>query len=276
MLTTTVDGLWVLQVLTGIEVIAPELGLRPHLPSVEPRQLARAHPIADDLRAHGVIDESGVVDDTVVEWLTVLSRRDTALLVQLRPPASLQTARVLLARYARWWVVMERSASGIRIHGGGTVSAASTAAALISAQIERVCGCRPAAPLRPVTFDTGAMRAEATNPVALRRFLATQHLDADQQQLLTWAADSRRSAQASIVAIQAADTAQLTQTHIDGRAVTIIDTPEGRLLAEHVASAGKSWLVVAPGTPPAIESAVKGMLQRLPTGEGWYSHQQVV
>ena len=35
MLTTTVDGLWVLQVLSGIEVMAPELGLRPHLPSVE-------------------------------------------------------------------------------------------------------------------------------------------------------------------------------------------------------------------------------------------------
>ncbi|HOB50942.1 MAG TPA: ESX secretion-associated protein EspG, partial [Mycobacterium sp.] len=35
MLTTSIDGLWVLQVLTGIEVVAPELGLRPHLPSIE-------------------------------------------------------------------------------------------------------------------------------------------------------------------------------------------------------------------------------------------------
>ena len=35
MLTTTIDGLWVLQVLTGIEVLAPEMGLRPILPSVE-------------------------------------------------------------------------------------------------------------------------------------------------------------------------------------------------------------------------------------------------
>lgn len=276
MLTTTVDGLWVLQVLTGIEVIAPELGLRPHLPSVEPRQLALAHPIADELRAHGLIDESGVVDDTVAEWLTVLSRRDEALLVQLRPPASLESARVLLARYARWWVVMERSASGIRIHGAGTDSTAATAAALISAQIERVCGCQPAAPLRPVTFDAAAMRAEATNPGALRRFLAAQHLDADQQQLLKWAGDSTRSAQASIVAIRAADTAQLTRAHIDERAVTIIDTPEGRLLAEHVASAGRSWLVVAPATPPAIQSAVKGMFQRLPTREGWDSHRKVI
>ena len=35
MLTTTIDGLWVLQILAGIEVLAPELGLRPILPSFE-------------------------------------------------------------------------------------------------------------------------------------------------------------------------------------------------------------------------------------------------
>src|SRR4030088_1177768 len=75
-LTTTVDGLWALQVLTGIETVAPELGLRPHLPSVEPKRLALGHPVTTELRDVGVIDESGAVSTTVVEWLTVLSRRD--------------------------------------------------------------------------------------------------------------------------------------------------------------------------------------------------------
>ena len=32
MLTTTVDGLWVLQAVTGVEQTCPELGLRPLLP----------------------------------------------------------------------------------------------------------------------------------------------------------------------------------------------------------------------------------------------------
>src|ERR1700761_7347772 len=67
MLTTTLDGLWALQVLTGIEVLAPEMGLRPHLPSVEPKRLALDHPVAHDLRTAGVIDELGTVDGTVVE-----------------------------------------------------------------------------------------------------------------------------------------------------------------------------------------------------------------
>ena len=72
MLTTTIDGLWVLQILAGIEVVAPELGLRPILPSFETAHKALAHPIAAELRAAGVIDEAGTVDSVVVEWLTVL------------------------------------------------------------------------------------------------------------------------------------------------------------------------------------------------------------
>lgn len=47
------EGLWVLQVLTGIEVTAPEMGLRPHLPSVEPKHKALAHPVTAELRAAG-------------------------------------------------------------------------------------------------------------------------------------------------------------------------------------------------------------------------------
>ncbi|WP_260860599.1 hypothetical protein [Mycobacterium tilburgii] len=38
MLTISLDGLWVLQVLTGVEVLAPEMGLLPHLPGVEPKR----------------------------------------------------------------------------------------------------------------------------------------------------------------------------------------------------------------------------------------------
>ena len=86
MLTTTIDGLWVLQVLTGIEVLAPELGLRPILPSVETPQMALAHPIAAELRDVGVIDEAGQVDATVREWLTVLARRDVALMIHVSTP----------------------------------------------------------------------------------------------------------------------------------------------------------------------------------------------
>lgn len=102
MLTTSVDGLWVLQVLTGIEVLAPELGFRSVLPSVETPHMALAHPIAAELRAAGVLDESDMVNTTIVEWLTVLARRDVGLVIHVRTPDHTQTpTRALLARFAQ-------------------------------------------------------------------------------------------------------------------------------------------------------------------------------
>lgn len=48
--------------------------------------MALAHPIADELRAAGVITDAGGVDEAVLEWLTVLSRRDVALLIYAQTP----------------------------------------------------------------------------------------------------------------------------------------------------------------------------------------------
>lgn len=278
MLTTTVDGLWALQVLTGTEVVAPELGLRPVLPSVETAQMALAHPITAELRAAGVLDEMGGVDATVVEWLTVLARRDLALVIQVRIPDEDGTpAGALLARFAQWWVVIERSEDLVRVSGAGTASAEGAASAVLNSEIERLCGTNAPAPLRPVTLDADAMQANATSRETLRTFLAGQRLDPDQLQLLTMAADPGRSAQASIVAIQSGiDTGRPTRTHIEQSAVTVIDTPKGRLLAEHVLSAGKKWMIIGPGTASNIASAVSHMMCRLPANQEWYTYRKIV
>lgn len=227
MLTTTVDGLWVLQILTGIETIAPELGLRSIRPSVETRHAALAHPIVAELRDAGVIDESATVDPAVVEWLTVLSRRDVALLVSVRTPDNRdKPSGALLARFAEWWVVIERSEDVVRIAGAGTSTAEGAANAIIRSQIERLCGANIPARLRPVTLDADALREKATSRDALDAFLLTQRLDNDQVQILKIAADPERSAQAGIVALQSGQAlAGATRTHVEQSAVTIIDTP---------------------------------------------------
>jgi EspG family len=277
-LTTTVDGLWALQVLTGIEVVAPELGLRPVLPSVETAQMALAHPISAELRTVGVIDESGTVDPVVMEWLTVLARRDIALLIQVRQPGTgEQPARALLARFARWWVVMERSEELVRIGGAGTASAEGAANTVLIAQIERLCGTNTPASLRPITLDADALQSRVTGQESLRTFLTSQQLDADQLRMVTLAADPTRSTQASIVALQAGvETGKPARTHVEQSVVTIIDTPEGRLVAEHVTSGGKKWMIIAPGTATNIASAVNQMLRRLPANEEWFSYRKVV
>lgn len=277
MLTTTLDGLWALQVLTGIEVLAPEMGLRPHLPSVEPKRVALDHPVAAELRAAGVIDDLGNVDSTVVEWLTVLSRRDIGLLVHFRIPGDDDGARALLARFAQWWVAMERSADLVRISGAGITANEATASAALSAQIERLCGEHEPASLRPVTVDADAMRAGANSQDGLHTFFARQGLEPDQVHMLELAADPDRSAQASIVAIQSGvDTGWPTRTYIDQGAVTIIDTPEGRLVAEHVCSGGKNWMIIAPGNNNNIAAAINHMMRRLPADQEWHSYRKVV
>ncbi len=277
MLTTTVDGLWALQVLTGIETVAPELGLRPHLPSVEPKRLALQHPVTAELRDAGVVDGCDAVDPTVVEWLTVLSRRDVALIFQIRAPGDDEPARVLLARFAQWWVALERSADLIRISGAGTASAEGSANTVLNGQIERLCGHHKPAALRPATLDADAMRVAAAGREALHTFLGGQRLDPDQLRMLTLAADPDRSAQASIVATQSGvETGRSQRTHIEPSAVTIIDTIEGRLVAEDVQSAGKQWMIIAPGTNNNIAAAIQRMMRRLPAHQDWHSYRKVV
>jgi hypothetical protein len=276
-LTTTVDGLWALQVLTGIEVVAPELGLRPHLPSVEPKHLALGHPVTAELQAVGVINESGDVDSTVVEWLTVLSRRDIALFMQFRTPDEGEPARALLARFAQWWVALERSEDLIRITGAGVANAEGSASAALNAQLERLCGANTPAALRPVTVDAEAMRNAGTSREALRAFFVNQGMETDQLQMLTSAADPGVSAQASIVALQSGvDTGRATRTYVEQSVVTIVDTPEGRLVAENVMSAGKKWMIVAPGTKSNIASAINHMMRRLPAAQEWHSYRKIV
>jgi EspG family len=277
-LTTTIDGLWVLQVLTGIEVLAPELGLRPILPSVETRHMALAHPIAAELREVGVIDDAGVVDSTVTEWLTVLARRDVALMIHLSAPgADDMPTRALLARFAQWWVVLERSEDLVRISGAGTSNTESAANDVVNATIDRLCGTLDPAPLQPVTVDIDQVMAGVNGRDMLRENLLRERLDGDQLQMLMIAADMRRSARAFIVAIQSGvDSGQPTRKHFEQSVVTIADTPEGRLIGEHYMSDGKRWMIIAPGTSSSIATAVNKMMRRLPANEEWHSYRKVV
>lgn len=277
MLTTTLDGLWVLQVLTGIEVLAPELGLRPHLPSVETRDLALGHPAAAELRDAGVIDGYGAVDAPVIEWLTALSRRDVALLLHAQTPLSGGAAeRVLLARFAQWWVALERSGDAVRVSGLGTAGGERSARAVIGSAIHRLCGTMQPAALRPVTLDVDALVSGARSGQNLRGFLVRQGLDGEQIATLAGAADPERCAQASIVAIQSGVDEAPARLHVEASAVSVIDTPQGRLVAEHLEHGGRRWMVIAPGTTTNLTSAVQAMLRRLPAQHDWHSYRKAV
>lgn len=275
MLTTTVDGLWALQALTGIEVLGPELGLRPLLPHAEPPRLALRHPAAAELAAAGVIDGSGAVTPTVVEWLTVLARRDVAVFIQLHTPADgAVPAGVLLARYARWWAVLERRQHTIRLCGVGRAGDPAAAHGIVTTQVERLCGSNDPAPLRPVALPAEVLAATSLD--ALRAKLRACRIDADQLRLLATAADPLRSARASIVAIQSGVDGAPARTHIEAGAVSIIDTPEGRVATEQLDRDGQRWLLIGPGTTSGVAAGITRMLRRLPAHRDWYSYRKAV
>lgn len=276
MLTTTVDGLWVLQAVTGVEQICPELGLRPLLPRLDTAERALQHPVAADLKAAGALDESGNADPMIREWLTVLLRRDLGLLLIINVPGS-EPTRAAICRFATWWVVLERHGKLVRLYPAGMASNETVAGELVVGQIEQLCGVAEAAPLRPVTVDADALLESVRDPTSLRSFLDSQRLDVDQLQMLTMAADPSRSAHAAIVGLQAGIGPEKTARLLIGdTAVTIIDTPAGRICVENVMSGQRRYQVLSPGSRGDIGGAVQRLIRRLPAGDEWYSYRRVV
>ncbi|OBH09518.1 ESX secretion-associated protein EspG [Mycobacterium sp. E1747] len=276
MLTTTVDGLWVLQAVAGVEQTCPELGLRPLLPRLDTPERALSHPIADELRTAGALDEAGNVDPMIREWLTVLLRRDLALLVNIGVPGR-EPTRASICRFASWWVVLERHAELIRLYPAGTANDEGGASDLVVGQVERLCGVAEVAPLKPVTLDTEQLLASVRDAASLRTFLLSQNLDVDQLQIVTMAADPARSAHAAIVGLQAGvGPDEMARVAVGDSTVSIIDTPAGRVCVENVISGQRRYQILSPGSRSDISGAVQRLIRRLPAGDEWYSYRRVV
>jgi EspG family len=275
-LTTTVDGLWVLQAVTGVEQLCPELGLRPLLPKLETPEFALRHPVVHELVACGALDEAGNADPMIREWMTVLLRRDLGLLLHINVPGRDPT-RAAICRFASWWVVLERHNDLVRLYPAGTARDEAGATELVVGQVERLCGVAEAAPLRPVTVETEDLLESVHDAASLKTFLIRQNLDVDQLHIVTMATDPARSASAAIVALQAgAGPDKTARLAIGESAVAIVDTAAGRLCVEGVTSGGRRYQVISPGSRTDIGSAVRRLIGNLPAGDEWYSYRRVV
>jgi len=276
MLTTTVDGLWVLQAVTGIEQTCPELGLRPLLPRLDTPERALQHPVAAELIAAGALDPAGNADPMIREWLTVLLRRDLGLLLTMAVPGR-ESTRACLCRFATWWVVLERHGDRIRLHPAGTAADESAAAELVVGQVERLCGVAEAPPLRPVTLDTEQLLESVRDGPTLRAFLLGQRLDVDQRQIVAMAADPTRSAHATIVALQpGAGPDSTARVAVGDSTVTIVDTPAGRVCVADVVSGQRRYQVVSPGSRTEIADAMQRLIRHLPAGDEWHEYRRAV
>jgi hypothetical protein len=147
---------------------------------------------------------------------------------------------------------------------------------LINAHINRLCGHMESAAMKPATLEVNELLDAVREPGDIRAFLAERRFDNDQIALLTLAADTERSAQASVIAIQSGVPDGPARRHIGRETVTIIDTPRGRLVSERVTRGGTSWMIVSPGSTANLASAVLTMMRNLPAHEDWFSYRKVV
>ena len=270
MLTTTLDGLWALQVLSGHEVLAPELGLRPYLPSAESRHDALSHPVSAELNAAGLIAADGSVDDVVLEWLSVLSRREVGLSIRVQTPNADEPEMILVARRGQWWVALGRHGPMITMTGVGIAATEDASCSLITSLIEQTCGRLRPASFRPVTLDIGQLLTGVHDSESLRNLLIRQGLDAEQIRTLALATDPRMSAQACFAALQTAISGGPAGSLPAPASFSIIDTTEGRVVSEQVQKDGKLWLIVGPGSQTSIASAAQAMLRSLSAGQAWH------
>ena len=93
---------------------------------------------------------------------------------------------------------------------------------------------------------------------------------------LLLAVDGERSAQFSLVALQSGGAGRPADARIGSATVTIIDTPQGRLLSEHAYRGGRTWMIVGPASSSGIAAAVQRMLRRLPARDDWHCYRKVV
>ncbi|SKO34794.1 Putative ESX-2 secretion-associated protein EspG2 [Mycobacteroides abscessus subsp. abscessus] len=272
-LTTTLDGLWALQVFAGVERVCPELGLRPHDKRSETPRVAKSLDVVSELINEKAVTAHGdgfLVDKPILNWLTVLSRREVALVMLIQQPGENTDLpeRVALCRRGKWWVSLAIYGNAtVRIKPMGIATTHDDASTLIRRELEAICGTNEPAKFKPLTVSTSRLRA-CKNERDVERLVIEAGADVDQLRAGLALSRSGQSAQASLCAFQQR---QKTVPTVSPLFVTIADTDRGRLMIKNVISGGQQWTILAPGISKSINSAIIELLKSLPANEEWHN-----
>ena len=279
MLTTSVEGLWVLQALLGVESMPVALHLKPFIPSahgslivqtdagwVPLNQTAQYH----SLVAAGVIDDRGRVDDVVRDWMKVLGRPEREVVLVIRRPSGLPgddeaptvCERVMVVCLHRRWMAMA-ARDGAEIVIGGVGEAEDT-----DRQIELMCrvlvpafGESMAAEIEGVNveMDTLLSALNAAAPSgreAISTALARVGLPPHEVEVVTAANRLDESAMA-VVSIIDHD----LEVRPHPRVLSVADTAYGRVSFTTMTGVdGKRWVSIWPTTPAGLHDDLTDLL----------------
>nr|VTP02297.1 hypothetical protein BIN_B_04451 [Mycobacterium riyadhense] len=302
-LSTTSEGLWLTAALAGVSQLPPVLKVRP---------IGAVAATLSDHPGVAVLEQAGVcrgggLDGDVAEWVATLGRPDVELDVVVSRPETAPTTlagppspfeapidtiqaaealtrwhaqrppqrAVALCRRAGVWVAAARlwrsgndSIDEVVISPLGSASIATTVCSVLGAS-------------QPAQFHGINVEAATLEPLVAR-----------------WQADPGSDIVAALIevaglsvpqakVIQAAGDATATravlgaaQFSIDGPCwaplgVTVIDTVLGRVVISNAMGPdARQWTTVLPGTDSAVATAVDELLDSLPCGPGWVTHQR--
>jgi hypothetical protein len=264
-LTTTPNGIWVLQALLGIETLPASLRLRPFVASAHdagavptvagPVPLTRTAEYAG-LVAAGVIDAAGAVDGAVKDWLTVLARRDRDVTLAIRrpDPATVGTElpraaerTLVIAQYRRWLVLIARDGQEVVLDAVGEDENPDRRVELMCATLLTALGDAEPADIEGVNLPADVLRAAVTQagpggPAAVAAAFGRLGLAPRLVEVLTAAT---RVDESALAVLFVADRGVTHRVH--PRVLTLADTDSGRIsISTSTATDGREWVTVWP------------------------------
>ena len=283
-LTTTPNGIWILQALLGIEKMPLALRLRPFIPSVDGDGTVATEigqvPWSQtaEYQAHvasGVIDRDGRVDDAVRDWMTVVGRPHREVLVAIRrpkpldgpladgeePPALIQERVMSICQRDRWLAMIARSGDEVVVAPLGEAARPDEQVDLICDTLLHAFSHGEAAAISGFNVPTTTLESALNENVPkgrtmLAAALTRLGLSPDQVAVLSAATALDESAMAAVTVIDHG----ITDTfHSDS--VSVIDSDVGRITVSYTTGPdGTRWTSIWPTTADALRQDLARLL----------------
>ncbi len=283
-LTTTPNGIWILQALLGVEKMPTALRLRPFIPSVDGDGLV-ATELGDvpwsqtaeynSLAAAGVIDQHGRVDDAVRDWMAVVGRpQREVMLVIRRPkpgdgsapdgedvPALIEERVMSICQRDRWLAMIARSGDEVVLAPLGEAARNDEQVDLICDTVLHAFSRGEAAAISgfnvpSATFESTLKENAPKGRAILASALARIGLSPDQVAVLSTACQLDESAMGVVTVIERG-----IQDHFHPDIVSVVDSDLGRITISHTTGPdGTRWTSVWPTSPEALRQDLAKLL----------------
>ena len=283
-LTTTPNGIWILQALLGVEKMPTALRLRPFIPSVdgdgtvatEIGQVPWSQTAEyNSLLAAGVVDQHGRVDDAVRDWMAVVGRPQREVLVVIRrpkpldgpipdgedPPALIDERVMSICQRDRWLAMIARSRDEIVLAPLGEAARSDEQVDLICDTVLHAFSHGDAAAISGFNVPSAALQKALDDNVPkgrtmLAAALARLGLSPDQVAVLSAATSLDESAMAVVTVIDHG-----VQDHFHEDGVSVIDSELGRITISYTTGPdGTRWTSVWPTSAQALRQDLAKLL----------------